>query len=115
MISLSFAELFVSAFILLYNNLDRPKYALQAFSPRRITGARLLERIDRRLQYDERQLRLGIHSIRWCHLRGILLVVRKPLKGALHLELGLTQSCNTRSTRFEGSLKVGGAFAESPS
>ncbi len=84
MIRWSFAELSVSAFAALYNTLVRPhfEYAVQACSPNFVADADCLERIQRlatrlvkafrRLPYEERLRRLGLHSLNRRRLRGDL-------------------------------------------
>ncbi len=89
MIRRSFAELSVSAFAPLYNTFVRPhrEYAIQACSPNLVAVADCLEQIQRlatkvvkgfrRLPYEERLRRLGLHSLRRRRLRGDLIVVTK--------------------------------------
>ncbi len=89
MIRRSFAELPASVVAGLYNTLVRPQleYALQACSPNLVADADCLEQIQRlvmrlvkgfrRLPYEERLRRLGLHSLGRRRLRGDLIVVYK--------------------------------------
>ncbi len=95
MIRRSFAELSVSAFAPLYNTLVWPhlEYAMQACSPNLVADADYLEQIPRlatrlvkgfrRLPYEERLRRLGLHSLRRRRFRGDLIVVGLDLDPSL--------------------------------
>ncbi len=101
MIRQSFAELSVSAFVPLYNTLVRPhlEYAMQVCSPNLVADANCLEQIQllptrlvtgiRRLPYEERLRRLGLHSLRRRCLRGDLVVVYNMFSGGLVLDPSL--------------------------
>ncbi len=87
----------LSTFAPLYNTLVRPhfEYAMQACSPNLVAGADCLERIQRlatrlvkgfrRLPYEERLCRLGLHSLRRRRLHGDLIVVCKIFSKGLDL------------------------------
>ncbi len=84
-----------------YNTLVRPhlEYALQASSPTLVAGVDCLEQIQRlatslvkgfrRLPYEERLRRLGLHSLRRRPLRGDLIPVYKMISGGLGLDPSL--------------------------
>ncbi len=89
----AFAEKSVSAFAALYNTLVRPdlEYAMQACSPNLLTDVNYLEQFQRlamslvkgfrRLLYEERLRRLGLHSLRRRRHHGDLMVVYKMFSG----------------------------------
>ncbi len=95
MIRRSLVELPVSAFAPLYNTLGRPhlEYAMQACLPNLVTDADCLEQILRlatrlvkvfhRLPYEERPLRLGLHSLHRRRLSGDSIVVYQMFSGVL--------------------------------
>ncbi len=101
MIRRSFTELSVFALAHLYNTLIRPhiEYAMQVCSPNLVTDADCLEQMQRlamrlvngfrRLPYEERLCRLGLHSVRRRYLRGDLIVVYKMFSGGLNLDPNL--------------------------
>ncbi len=70
-----------------------PAYAKQACSPNLVANANYLEQIQRlvmrlvkgfrRLSYEERLRRLGLHSLRRRRLRGDFIVVYKMFSGGL--------------------------------
>ncbi len=98
MIRRSFAELSVSAFTALYNTLVRPhlEYAMQACSPNLVADADCLEQIQRlaprlvkgfrRLPYEERLPRLGLHSLRRRRFYRDVINVYKMFPGVLDLD-----------------------------
>ncbi len=97
----SFAELSVSTFAALYSTLIRLhlEYAMKACSPNLVADAGCLERIQRfatrllkgfrRLPYEERLGRLGLHSLCRRRLRENLIVVYKMFSVGLDLSPSL--------------------------
>ncbi len=93
-------------FAVLYNTLVRPhlEYAMQACSPNLVADADCLEQIQRlamrlvkgfrRLSYEERLSRLGLHSLRRRRLRGDLIVIYKMFSAGLDLDLSLCFSAS---------------------
>ncbi len=111
MIKWSFAELSVSAFAALYNTLVRPhlEYAIQSCSPNFVADADCLERIQRlatrlvkafrRLPYEERLRRLGLHFSNWRRLRGDLRRIGpQPLFFAAKVLQGRSQYLRRKSS-----------------
>ncbi len=101
MIRRSFAEISVSAFAPLSNALVRPhlKYAMQSCSPNPDADAGCLGQIQRlatmlvkgfrRLLYEGRLRRLGLHSLNRRRLRGDLIAAYKVFSRVIDLELRL--------------------------
>ncbi len=91
----------MSAFAAIYNTWVRPhlEHAMQACSPNLVADADCLEQIQRlamrfvkgfrRLSYEERLSRLGLHSLRRRRLRGDLIVVYKMFSAGLDLDPSL--------------------------
>ncbi len=85
----------------LYNTFVRPhlEYAMQVCSQNLVADADCLEKIQRlatrlvkgfrRLPYEERLRRLGLHSLRRRRLRGDLIVVYNMFSGGLDLDPSL--------------------------